>query len=374
MYSFWNEIPTPAYVVHKDKLQRNLEILAKLQDDTGAKVLLAQKCFSMFYFYPFIGEYLMGTASSGLFEARLSKEFMKKENHTYSPAFKDTEIDEVIKYSDHIIFNSFNQVKKYARKAKNAGVSVGLRLNPEHSTQKNPLYDPAASDSRLGAPRAEFVADEAEILDGYHMHTLCEQDAEDLESTVSVLEQKFSEYFKGKKWLNLGGGHHITRDGYNIELLKKIIANLQDKYNLEVYLEPGEAVALNAGFLVAEVLEANETRNVAIVDASAACHMPDVLEMPYRPHIINSYPAKEQPYNYKIGGATCLAGDVIGEYSFKTPLREGARLVFTDMAIYSMVKNNTFNGMPLPSIIAFDGKKWEIVKSFDYDDFKMRLS
>lgn len=373
-FNFWNEVPTPSYVIHKEKIEKNLEILAKLQEDSGAKVLLAQKCFSMYYYYPLIAKYLFGTASSGLYEARLSKEYFKKENHTYSPAFKDADFDDVLKYSDHIVFNSFNQIKKFASKAKMAGKSIGIRLNPEKSTQKNPLYDPAAPSSRLGATIGEFLPDEIDILDGFHFHTLCEQDADDLEITVNALEKNFGSYFKDKKWLNLGGGHHITRKGYNIELLKRIIKNLQDKYGLEIYLEPGEAVALNAGFLVAEVLEVNEKRQVAIVDASAACHMPDVLEMPYRPFIINSYPAKEKEYNYKIGGPTCLAGDVIGEYSFENPLKEGERLIFTDMAIYSMVKNNTFNGMPLPSIIAFDGKNWEIVKNFSYEDFKMRLS
>lgn len=372
-FKCWKEVPTPSYVIHKEELEKNLEILAKLQEDTGAKILLAQKCFSMYHYYPLISKYLAGTASSGLFEARLSKEYFKKENHTYSPAFKDADFDEIIKYSDHIIFNSFTQIKKFAKKAKEAGKSIGLRLNPEHSTQKNPLYDPAAVGSRLGIPFKEFVSRETSLLDGFHFHTLCEQDADDLKTTLEALENKFGEFFKGKKWLNLGGGHHITREGYNMELLKSLIKNLQDKYNLQIYLEPGEAVALNAGFLVCEVLEANEMRQVAIVDASAACHMPDILEMPYRPFIINSYPAKEKKYNYKIGGATCLAGDVIGEYSFDEPLKEGDRLVFTDMAIYTMVKNNTFNGMTLPAIIAFDGDNWEIVKNFGYEDFKMRL-
>lgn len=373
-FSFWDEVPTPTYTIHKQELEKNLEILACLQKDTGAKVLLAQKCFSMYYYYPLIAKYLAGTASSGLFEARLSKEYFKKENHTYSPAFKDEDFDEVLKYSDHIVFNSFKQLKKFGERAKLMGRSIGLRLNPEKSTQKIPLYDPAASDSRLGVPISEFDAKEIDILDGFHFHTLCEQDADDLEVTVNALEKHFGAYFRGKKWLNLGGGHHITRENYNIELLKRIIRNLQDRYALEIYIEPGEAVALNAGFLVTEVLEANEKRQVAIVDTSAACHMPDVLEMPYRPHIINSYPPKEKIYNYKIGGPTCLAGDIIGEYSFDAPLKEGGRLIFTDMAIYSMVKNNTFNGMPLPSIIAFDGQNWEIVKNFSYEDFKNRLS
>lgn len=372
-FNIWENVPTPSYVICKQELEKNLEILAKLQKDTGAKVLLAQKCFSCYHYYPLIAKYLAGTASSGLYEARLSKEYFGKENHTYSPAFKEADFDDIIKYSDHIIFNSFAQIKKFGEKAKTLGKSLGLRLNPEKSTQKNPLYDPAAPGSRLGVPIAEFNPEYAEILDGFHFHTLCEQDADDLEITLKAVEEKFGAYFKGKKWLNLGGGHHITRENYNIELLKKLIANLQDKYNLEIYLEPGEAVALNAGFLVTEVLEVNDKRGVAIADASAACHMPDVLEMPYRPFIINSYPAKEKPYNYKIGGSTCLAGDVIGEYSFEEPLKEGNRLIFTDMAIYTMVKNNTFNGMPLPSIVDFDGEKLKIIKSFSYDDFKVRL-
>ncbi len=371
--SVWDKVPTPSYVVHRDLLEKNLEILSNLQEQTGVKVLLAQKCFSMYHYYPLIGEYLAGTASSGLYEARLSKEYFKGENHTFSPAFKEEDFADIIKYSDHIVFNSFNQLKKFGERAKSCGVSVGLRLNPEHSTQKQPIYDPAAPDSRLGVPVGEFKPDEIDILDGFHMHTLCEQGAEPLFETVKVLEEKFGEYFKGKKWINLGGGHHITKPGYNMELLKKIIAHFQDKYNLEVYLEPGEAVALNAGFLVATVLEVSESLGFAIIDASAACHMPDVLEMPYRPEILGAYPKNEKPYSYRVGSATCLAGDVIGEYSFETPLKEGDRLVFTDMAIYTMVKNNTFNGMPLPSVVAADGDKFEIVKAFGYEDFVRRL-
>ncbi|MBO6178749.1 MAG: carboxynorspermidine decarboxylase [Selenomonadaceae bacterium] len=373
-HSSWDKVPTPAYVVHKELLEKNLEILVALQEDTGAKILLAQKCFSMYYYYPLISKYLSGTASSGLYEARLSKEYFKKENHTFSPAFKADEFSDIIKYSDHIVFNSFNQLKKFGEKAKSQGVSVGLRLNPEHSTQKDPIYDPAAPGSRLGVPIGEFMPEEIDILDGFHMHTLCEQGAEPLYETVQVLEKKFGEYFKGKKWINLGGGHHITKPGYNMELLKKIIEHFQDKYNLEVYLEPGEAVALNAGFLVTTVLEANENLGFVIIDASAACHMPDVLEMPYRPEILGAYPKNEKPYSYKIGSATCLAGDVVGEYSFEHPLKEGDRLVFSDMAIYSMVKNNTFNGMPLPAIVAVDGEDYDIVKKFGYEDFLGRLS
>ena len=380
----WLEVPTPSYVISEPLLRKNLEILQSVQQDTGAKILLAQKCFSMYHFYPLIGQYLCGTTASGLYEARLGREEMGKENHVFSPAYKMEEIAEIAELCDHVVFNSFHQAEKYAPVVKGKGHSCGLRLNPEHSTQEHGIYDPCSEGSRMGVRFAEFERNVRErpelldLLDGIHMHTLCEQDADALEETVEVLEQNFAPYFKQFRWLNLGGGHHITKAGYDLERLRRLIRRLRETYGFDIYLEPGEAVALNAGHLVSTVLEvqdegADGVRNV-ILDTSAACHMPDVIEMPYRPPVVNAGEAGEKEYTYRFGGPTCLAGDIIGTYSFDAPLWEGDRVVFGDMAIYTMVKNNTFNGMPLPCIISVDGEhEWNIVREFGYEDFKSRL-
>ena len=372
----WMEVPTPSYVIHKDLLEHNLEILAGLQEETGAKVLLAQKCFSMYYFYPLIAQYLSGAAASGLYEARLAHEEMGKENHIFSPAYREEEFDEIAGICDHIIFNSFEQMETFGERARAHGVSCGLRLNPEHSTQEHEIYDPCAPGSRLGIPLRDFQHDKLDGVDGFHFHTLCEQDADALEETLKALEQKFGLYFKGRKWINLGGGHHITREGYRMEILKRCIARLQDKYGLEVYIEPGEAVALNAGFLVTKVLALQEGAGNAInaiLDTSAACHMPDVIEMPYRPPVVGASEPGKKEFTYRFGGPTCLAGDVMGEYSFDAPLEIGDRVIFEDMAIYFMVKNNTFNGMPVPDIVVVENGDWKVLRHFGYEDFKGRL-
>ena len=369
----WMEVPTPSYVIHRDLLERNLEILARLQEETGAKVLLAQKCFSMFYFYPLIGKYLSGATASGLYEARLAHEEMGKENHIFSPAYREEDFDEIAEICDHVIFNSFGQLEKFGDRARSRGVSCGLRLNPEHSTQEHEIYDPCSAGSRLGTRLRDFQRDKLDGVDGFHFHTLCEQDADALEETLQALEQKFGPYLKGRKWINFGGGHHITREGYQMDRLKRCIAHFQDKYGLKVYLEPGEAVALNAGFLVSTVLDVQESARNVILDTSAACHMPDVIEMPYRPPVIGADEPDVKEFSYRFGGPTCLAGDVIGEYSFDEPLKIGSRVVFGDMAIYSMVKNNTFNGMPLPRIVAVEEDGWKVIRQFGYEDFKGRL-
>ncbi len=369
----WLEVPTPSYVIDRNLLERNLEILAGLQQQTGARVLLAQKCFSMYYFYPLIGQYLVGATASGLYEARLAHEEMGKENHVFSPAYREDQFDEITEICDHIVFNSVRQLEKFAPKAMAKGVSCGLRLNPEHSTQEHAIYDPCSPKSRLGTRLRDFQQDSLELVEGFHFHTLCEQDSDALEETLDVVEQKFGQYFKQCKWLNFGGGHHITRDGYDMERLKRCIGRMQDRYGLEVYIEPGEAVAWNAGFLVATVMEVQESSGNVILDTSAACHMPDVLEMPYRPPVLRSGEPQEKKFSYQLGGPTCLAGDVIGEYSFDEPLKEGDRVVFGDMAIYSMVKNNTFNGMPLPDIIASEHGGWKVIRHFGYEDFKGRI-
>ena len=373
----FHAVPTPAYVVMEELLRRNLTVLRDLQKETGAHVLLAQKAFSMFHFYPLIAEYLAGSAASGLFEARLAYEEMKgKENHVFSPAFKEADMAEIVKIGDHIVFNSFAQWEKYGEFALKHGCACGLRINPEHSTQEHAIYDPCSAGSRLGVKRGNFRPDKMEGLTGLHFHTLCEQGAEPLAETLEAVEEKFGAWLPQMKWINFGGGHHITREGYDIDLLKRCIMRMQTKYGLKVYIEPGEAIALDAGFLVAEVLEIVENDTpVAILDTSAACHMPDVIEMPYRPPVLGAGEAGEKPFAYTFAGPTCLAGDTIGTYSFDAPLAASRRVVFGDMAIYTMVKNNTFNGMPLPAIIAVDETgAWQVVRRFGYEDFKMRLS
>lgn len=371
-------INTPSYVIDEQKLRENLEILKTVQDRTGCHILLAQKAFSMFYFYPMIGKYLSGATASGLFEAKLAHEFMPdKENHVFSPAYKEKDFAELIKICDHIIFNSFAQWKKYKEIALNAGIECGIRINPECSTQEgHAIYDPCAPYSRLGVTLDNFEPNNLDGLAGLHFHTLCEQNSEDLKTTLKAVDAKFGKYLSQMKWLNFGGGHHITRPDYDIELLINCINYMKNKYDLEIYLEPGEAVALNAGWLVSEVLEIiDNDMQIAILDTSAACHMPDVLEMPYRPNVINAGKPNEKPFTYRFGGPTCLAGDIIGDYSFDKPLQIGDKVIFCDMAIYSMVKNNTFNGMPLPDIaVLHEDNSIEIVKSFDYEDFKTRLS
>lgn len=370
-------IRTPYFLVDERRLRQNLEILKEVSEKAGCKILLAQKAFSMFSVYPLIRQFLAGTTASGLYEARLGAETFGGETHVFSPAYREDEFEEILRYADDIVFNSPNQVKKFAERAKRAGKSIGLRINPEYSTQDgHEIYDPCAKGSRLGTTKANFDPEILPLLDGFHIHTLCEQDADDLETTVTAFEEKFGQYLYGMKWLNLGGGHHITREGYQIDRLIHLIQRLKKTYDLEIYLEPGEAVVLNAGDLVSTVLETMENHiSIAILDTSAACHMPDVLEMPYRPPVRNSGKPGEKPYTYRLGGPTCLAGDIIGDYSFETQLNPGDTVIFEDMALYTMVKTNTFNGMRLPSIVWQDleGNK-TVVKTFEYEDFKMRLS
>lgn len=372
------EVATPAYVIDEKQLIHNLEILKGVQDRTGCSILLAQKAFSMYACYPLIAKYLKGAAASGLFEARLAYEEFPGENHVFNPAFQDKEFSELLQYCDHFVFNSVAQWKKFRERALAAHKKCGLRINPEYSTQDHAIYDPCSPLSRLGARISEIQPEELEGLTGFHFHTLCEQGAEPLAETLEAVEEKFGKYLPQLKWINFGGGHHITKEGYNIPLLEKCINRMQEKYGLKVYLEPGEAVALNAGFLITEVLELIEGPErempVAILDASAACHMPDVIEMPYRPPLFNSGEEGEKTYSYMLAGATCLAGDNIGIYSFDEPLQCGQRLAFGDMAIYTMVKNNTFNGMALPDIYYVDSQdELKCIKKFAYENFKCRL-
>ena len=377
-------LPTPCYLLDEAQLRRNGEILLGVQQRTGCKILLAQKAFSNFDLYPVLRPYLAGTEASGLFESRLGREELPdKENHVFCAAYRADEFDELLGYADHIVFNSPRQLEKFGPMAKAAGKSIGLRINPECSTQEgHEIYDPCAPGSRLGTTRAQWDAAVSRnpelpaLLDGLHFHTLCEQDSDALAKTLPAVEEKFGDLLPRMKWLNFGGGHHITRPDYDLATLESCITRMQQKYGVQVYLEPGEAWALNAGYLVTTVLDTlqNGQTNLAILDMSAACHTPDVIEMPYRPPLLDAGEPGEKAVTYRLGGPTCLAGDVVGDYSFAAPLSEGDRLIFGDMAIYSTCKNNTFNGMPLPDIWALtETGATKCLAHFGYRDFKDRL-
>lgn len=375
-------LKTPCYLIDEKKLEANGKVLASVISHTGCRILLAQKAFSNYDFYPLLENYISGTEASGLFEARLGKEEMPgKEVHVFCAAYRDDEFDELLTYADHIVFNSINQLKRYGRYAKQKGKSIGLRINPECSTQEgHEIYDPCAKGSRLGVTRSvwdkEMTDDIFELLDGLHFHTLCEQDSDDLETTLKAVEEKFSDILPWMKWLNMGGGHHITKADYDVARLEKLLLHAKEKWGVQVYLEPGEAVALNAGYLVTRVLDIVENNGIkiAILDSSAACHMPDVIEMPYTPPLLDADKGDSKPYRYRLGGPTCLSGDVIGDYTFDRELKAGDMLVFGDMAIYTTCKNNTFNGMPLPDIYRLkeDGTTQKLT-DFGYGDFKHRL-
>lgn len=377
-----SDLSTPCYVIDESRLIKNCSILKSVQNRTGCKILLAQKAFSNYDFYPVIAPYLAGTEASGLFEARLGAEEMpNKECHVFCAAYRDEEFDDLLKYADHIVFNSPSQLKKFGKKAKDAGKEIGIRINPECSTQEgHEIYDPCAPKSRLGTTLSQWKElmnpELTDMLDGLHFHTLCEQNSDALEVTLNAVEDKFGFMLSKIKWLNMGGGHHITRDDYDLQLLESCICRIKNKYQIDVYLEPGEAVALNAGYLCTKVLDIvkNNKTNIAILDMSAACHTPDVIEMPYRPPLFNSGNPDEKEHSYRLGGPTCLSGDIIGDYSFDEPLRTGDMLIFEDMAIYSTCKNNTFNGMPLPDILKLS-TTGEITRiaHFGYEDFKYRL-
>ena len=369
------ELRTPCYIINRERIRRNLEQLKAIKESTGCHILLAQKAFSMYSLYPMIGGYLDGATASGLYEARLGYEEMGKENHIFSPAYRPEEMDGIIRYCDHIVFNSLSQLRRYGEQVRAAGRSVGLRINPECSTQEDhAIYDPCAPGSRLGVTADKLKGETLDGVDGLHFHTLCEQNADALAITLEAVEEKFGPWMKKMKWINFGGGHHITRPDYDKELLIKCITHVQDTYGVRVYLEPGEAVALMGGELRAQVLETVENGiEIAMLDTSAACHMPDVLEMPYRPPLKSSGMPGEKRYTYRLAGPTCLAGDVIGDYSFDASLKTGDILEFEDMAIYTMVKNNTFNGMRLPDIVLEEDEGCRVVRAFGYEDFKERL-
>lgn len=375
----FSTLPTPCYVVDERLLRRNLEILDSVQRETGCRILLALKGFAMHAVFPLIGQTLAGVTASSLFEARLGREEMNREVHIYSPAYDEAEFDDILGLSDHIVFNSFAQWERFRERVRSFSghpVSCGIRVNPEHSEAAVPLYDPCAPFSRLGVTRSRFRPDLLDGIEGIHFHTLCEQNADALERTAKVVDEKFGATIARMKWLNMGGGHHITRPDYDISALVRTIRFFQDKYGVQVYLEPGEAIALGTGVLVSRVLDIVENgMNIALLDASAACHMPDVLEMPYRPGVAGAGLPGDKPYTYRLAGTTCLAGDVIGDYSFDQPLRPGDQVVFEDMAHYTMVKNNLFNGVRLPSIALYtETEEMRVLRSFGYDEYRNRLS
>ncbi len=375
-------LKTPCYILDEAQLRRNGEVLAGVAQRTGCKILLAQKAFSNYDLYPVLAPYLAGTEASGLYEARLGAEKMPGgEVHVFCAAYREEEFAELLNYAGHIVFNSPRQLAKFGALAKKAGKSVGLRINPECSTQEgHAIYDPCAPGSRMGTTRAQWDAQMTPqligLLDGLHFHTLCEQDADALEVTLNAVAQRFGDVLPKMQWLNFGGGHHITRPGYDIERLERCIQKAQQEWGVTVYLEPGEACALNAGYLAAHVLDVvqNASTQIAILDTSAACHMPDVLEMPYRPPLYGADDTGVKAHNVRLGSQTCLAGDVVGDYSFDVPPQEGSLLLFGDMAIYTTCKNNTFNGMPLPAIYVLkENGSIELIKEFSYEDFKQRL-
>ncbi|MFA0791061.1 carboxynorspermidine decarboxylase [Microbulbifer echini] len=380
-------VPSPCFVVDETALRDNLALLADVQKRSGAKVLAALKAFSMFSTGHIVAEYLSGTCASGLFEAKLGFEEyggrdQGKEVHVFSAGYKEDELREILQFAQHVIFNSFSQWKRYRAlclemQKQRPELRFGLRINPEHSEGHTDLYDPCAPCSRLGIVRSLFAGESLEGISGLHFHTLCEQDFKPLQRTIAAVEEKFGDLIPQMEWINFGGGHHITRRDYQVEELIQAVRAFAGKYDVQVYLEPGEAISLFSGILVSEVVDtAWNGENQAILDASATCHMPDVLEMPYRPQITGAARPGELPHTYRLGGQSCLAGDSIGEYSFHNPLKVGERLVFEEMAYYTMVKTNTFNGIPLPAIALWnsDTDDLKIIKRFGYEDFKDRLS
>jgi len=372
-------IATPVYLIDEGLIEENMRMLRYVKDRTGCKILHALKAYASFATFPIMKRYLDGVCASGLNEARLGYEKFKKEVHTFSAAYKEDEIKGIIRYSDTMIFNSFNQLEKYGIIAKEQGVSIGIRVNPGYSEVDNPMYNPCGHASRLGVTHDIFVSHFSKyrhLINGLHFHALCQQNSDVLERVLKSFEQLFSKYFDGMKWLNFGGGHHITRDDYDIERLIMLIKHFKDIYGVDIYLEPGEASVLNSGVLISTVLDIVENQGkIAIIDTSAEAHMPDVLLMPYRPYIIGSDMPNSKRHTYIIGGPSCLAGDVIGSYSFDRHLKIGDKLVFTDMALYSIVKNTTFNGINLPDIAVIrKNGSIDVIKRFGYHDYKNRLS
>ncbi len=369
------EVKTPSYIVDEKLLEDNLKVIDSVQKETGCKILLALKGFAMWSTFPIVKKYLQGVGASGLNEARLGYEKFGKEVHVFSPAYSEKDIDEIVKYADYIIFNSFSQWEKFRGKIP-PKIKCGLRVNPEYSEIRVKLYNPCAENSRLGITLREFEGKNLKGISGLHFHAMCEQNSDTLKRILEVYEKKFGKFLKEMEWVNFGGGHHITRKDYDVHLLCRLINDFRKKHNVQVYLEPGEAIAFNTGILVASVLDIVENgMKIAILDTSAEAHMPDVLAMPYRPNIANADLPGKKKYTYRLAGNTCLAGDIIGDYSFDKELKTGDKLIFLDMAHYSMVKNTTFNGINLPSIFLFTkDRKLKVVKEFGYETYRDRLS
>jgi len=377
-----SRLPSPCFVVDEVAVERNLRILRQVADASGAKVLAALKAFSMWRLAPLVSRYLDGTCSSGLHEALLGSTYYEGEVHVFSAAYSEASLREILMLADHVVFNSCGQWQRFqplvqAARKQRPHIQFGLRINPEHSEGEVPIYDPCAPGSRLGIPLSRLDESALAGISGLHFHTLCEQDFPPLQRTLDAVEERFGHLLDRMEWVNFGGGHHISRPGYQLDELIARIRQFSSKYQVQVYLEPGEAVAIGSGVLVAEVLDlAWNELDQAILDTSATCHMPDTLEMPYRPDILGADEAGRLPHTYRLGGLTCLAGDVIGDYSFGEPLRIGQRLVFGDMAHYTMVKTSTFNGTQLPAIALWNSltDELEVVKEFGYTDFRDRLS
>ncbi|MCK9563605.1 MAG: carboxynorspermidine decarboxylase [Bacteroidales bacterium] len=377
-----SRVPSPCFVVDVAAVEENLKVLRRVQDESGARVLAALKAFSLWKLGPLTGRYLSGICASGLHEALLGRDEYGGEVHVYSAAFSEADLKEILTFAHHVVFNSFGQWQRFqpllrAARQRRPELSFGLRINPEHSEGAVALYDPCAPCSRLGIPLSEFAGQDLDGISGLHFHTLCEQDFPPLERTLKAVEEKFGDILPQMKWVNFGGGHHITREDYQVDQLIAAVKAFAAKYDVQVYLEPGEAVAIHTGVLVSEVLDTPfSTMPQAILDTSATCHMPDTLEMPYRAGIFGAGEPGELAHTYRLGGMTCLAGDVIGDYSFAEPLEIGQRLMFDDMAHYTMVKTSTFNGIGLPAIALWDSRsdELEVIREFGYTDFKSRLS
>ncbi|MCJ8287914.1 MULTISPECIES: carboxynorspermidine decarboxylase [Halomonas] len=375
-------LPSPCYVVDEVAVERNLAILAEVAEASGAKVLSALKAFSMWHFAPMVSRYLSGTCASGLHEAQLGREHYGGEVHVFGAAYSDADLAEILKIADHVVFNSSAQWRRAQPLVREAlarrpGLRFGLRINPEHSEGDVPIYDPCAPGSRLGIPLSELDEQSLDGISGLHFHTLCEHDFPPLERTLAAVEERFGHLLGRMQWVNFGGGHHITRPDYQRDDLIRCVRDFAERHQVQVYLEPGEAIAIGSGVLVTTVLDTSfNALNQAILDTSATCHMPDVLEMPYRPGLLGAGEPGEYPHTYRLGGLTCLAGDVIGDYSFPEPLEIGQKLIFKDMSHYTMVKTTTFNGTRLPAIAVWNSETGElrVIREFGYQDFRERLS
>lgn len=377
---FIDRVETPCYLVSEDAIRRNCGVLDSVQKRTGCKILMALKAFALPVVFPLIREYLHGVCASGPVEAQLGRQDFNREVHTYAPAFTPGQMERVVGFSDHIIFNSISQWTSHEKTILAAGreIEIGLRVNPGHAEVEVDLYNPCLPGSRFGINPEDLAAADLSGITGLHFHALCEQGADVLVRVLDSFEKRFGAYIERMQWINFGGGHHITRSDYDLDLLCETINGFRNRYgNIAVYLEPGEAVVLNSGVFVTEVLDTIRNQiDIAIVDSSAETHMPDVLAMPYRPHIVGSGMPGVLPYTYRLGGISCLAGDVIGDYSFADPLQPGNRLVLTDMALYSFVKNNTFNGVELPTIYtcSAENDSVQLVRRFTFDDYRGRLA